>query len=200
MSAVPAVYFLTEFGADGEAAQPGGGEPQTPAGPSAAEVEEAFARGIQEGTAAIRAECDARLEEQRVQFVAELAAARQEWATDTGQQLAERALAAVAEFEMHVCDAMARILKPFISAKLHAQALAELRASLDALVSADPEIALSISGPDDILDVLRGQLEGKTMPVNYQSSADCDVRIVAGPTTLETRIGEWMAKLDEAVP
>jgi len=203
MSAVPAARFLVEFGADGGIGAPraGGVEPEAQASPcAAAELEEAFARGVEEGKAAAQAECEAKLEEQRGQFVAELAEARQEWATGTGEQLASRLLEAVGEFEVRVCEAVARILKPFLAAQLHAQAVAELRANLDVLVSADPGVDLNVSGPDDILEAVRAQLDGKTMAVTYEPSSDCDARIVAGQATLETRLGDWMAKLEEAVP
>ena len=50
----------------------------------------------------------------------------------------------------------------------------------------------------DVLDALREQLSGKTTAVTYTPSDDCDVRIVAGQATLETRLKDWMAKLDEA--
>ena len=57
-----------------------------------------------------------------------------------------------------------------------------------------------ISGPADVLDAVRERLAGKPVAVTYTTSADCDVRIVAGQATLETRLGDWLAQLNEAVP
>ena len=134
----------------------------------------------------------------RAEFAAQLAAERQEWATGTGEELANRLLAAVQEFEGRVAETTARILKPFLAAELHRQAIAELQASLDMLMATDSGVSLSISGPADVLEALRGQLSGKTATVTYTPSDDCDVRIVAGQAVLETRLKGWMAKLDEA--
>lgn len=202
MSAVPAARFLAEFGAAPvTAAPPEVAEPDADHGArSAAEMEEAFARGVEEGRAAAQAECDAKLEEQRGEFVAELEAARQEWASGAGEQLASSLQAAVGELEARIVETAARILKPFLSARLHAQAVAELQTSLEVLVSADPEVAFRICGPGDVLDAIRERLEGKAVSVTYEPNDECDVRIVAGPTTVETRLEDWMARLEEAVP
>jgi hypothetical protein len=201
MIAVPAARYLADFGADGDARAPhaGSGAPvKNDSATAAARIDEAFARGIDDGRAAAESEFETKLEEQRAEFAAQLAAERQEWAAATGEELANRLLAAVQEFEGRVAETTARILKPFLAAELRRQAIAELQSSLDMLLATDSGVSLSISGPADILEALRGQLSGKTATVTYTPSDDCDVRIVAGPAMLETRLKGWMAKLDEA--
>lgn len=201
MSAVPAARYLADFGADGDvgASRAGGGTPiRNDSATAAAKVDEAFARGIDDGRAAAESEFEAKLEEQQAEFAAQLAAERQEWAAATGEELANRLLAAVQEFESRVAETTARILKPFLAAGLHRQAIEELQSSLDMLMANDSGVSLSISGPADVLETLRAQLAGKPATVSYIPSDDCDVRIVAGPAVLETRLKGWMAKLDEA--
>jgi hypothetical protein len=198
MSAVPAARYLTDFGAGGDArAQHAGVSVKTDT-PAAAKLDEAFARGVDDGRAAAEAEFEAKLEEQRAEFDAQLAAERQEWATSIGEELANRLLGAVKEFEGRVAETTARILKPFVAAEFHRQAIGELQASLDALLATDSGVSLGISGPADVLEVLRQHLSDKTATVTYTQCDDCDVRIVAGQATLETRLKDWMAKLDEA--
>jgi len=201
MSAVPAARYLADFGADGATAGEHGrsGEPARNGTGLAAKLEETLARGIETGRAAAQAEFDVELEAQRSLFAQQLAAERQAWATGTGEKLATDLLAGLQELEARIAETVARILKPFVGAQLHRQAVAELQASLDVLVSANPGTGLHISGPEDILQVVREQLAGKTMAVTYAPSDDCDVRIVAGQAMLETRLKDWMAKLEEAV-
>jgi hypothetical protein len=199
MSAVPAARYLTDFGAAGDGRAPHAGSMQAKSeSTAAAKLDEAFARGVDDGRAAAEAEFEARLEEQRTEFDARLAAERQEWATSIGEELASRLLAAVKEFEGRVAETTARILKPFVAAEFHRQAIAELRTSLDALLATGSGVSLDISGPEDVLEVLRQHLSGKMAAVTYTPSDDCDVRIAAGQATLETRLKDWMAKLDEA--
>ncbi|MBX9592190.1 MAG: hypothetical protein K2X43_23095 [Hyphomonadaceae bacterium] len=198
MSAVPAARYLADFGVDGDArAQHAGGGPVAS---DAAKLDEAFANGVESGRTATEAEFEVKLEEQRAEFETRLATERQEWAASTGEELANQVLAAVQEFEGRVAETTARILKPFVAAQLHRQAMAELQASLDVLMTADPGVSLSISGPADVLEALQAHLSGKTTAVTYTASDDCDVRILAGPATLETCLKGWMAKLEEAVP
>jgi hypothetical protein len=203
MSAVPAARFLAEFDVGGDVGPlgPGGIEPAGNASAAvSAQLEEAFARGVEDGTAAARAELDAKLEEQRGLFEAELAAARQEWAAGAGERLAASMLAALSELQTRIAEAVARVLKPFVAERLQAQTMAELQAGIDVLVSTDAGAGFHISGPADVLDAVRERLAGKPVAVAYTASADCDVRIVAGQATLETRLGDWLAQLNEAVP
>jgi hypothetical protein len=72
-----------------------------------------------------------------------------------------------------------------------------LQDNLASLLATDANISLSISGPADILESLRQHLSTRSTVVTYTESDDCDVRIVAGQATLETRLKDWMAKLDE---
>ena len=201
MSAVPAARYLPDFGADGDARAPhaGGSAPvRNDSAAAAAKIDEAFARGIDDGRAAAESEFDVKLEEQKAEFAAQLAAERQEWATATGEELANRLVVAVQEFEGRVAETTARILKPFLAAGLHRQAIEELQSSLDMLLANDSGVSLSISGPADVLEAVRAQLAGKAAAVSYTPNDNCDVRIVAGPAVLETRLRGWMAKLDEA--
>jgi hypothetical protein len=200
MSAVPAARYLADFSTDGDRRSPhAGGRPaEADSAMAAAKVDEAFARGIDDGRAAAESEFEAKLEEQRAEFAEQLATARQEWAAGAGEELANRLLAAVQEFEKRVAETTARILKPFLSVELHRQAVAELQASLGTLMATNQGVSLDISGPADVLEALRQQLSGKVASVTYTPSDDCDVRIVAGPATLETCLKTWMTKLDEA--
>lgn len=202
MSAVPAARFLADFGADGDAGSiraRGIASSKDDSGAEVARLDEAFARGVAEGRAEAQVQFETKLEEQRSEFATRLASERQGWATGTGEDLAKRLLGAVAEVEQRVAETTARILKPFLTEQLHRQAIAELQASLDNLLTSDPDVSLGISGPADVLDALRKRLSGK-MAVTYTPSDDCDVRIVAGQATLETRLKDWMARLAEAVP
>lgn len=201
MSAVPAARYLTDFGADSDArAHNGVARPSSKddSAAAAAKLDEAFARGVDDGRAAAETEFEASLEAQRAEFAAQLASEREEWAAGIGAELANRLVAAVKEFEVRVADTAARILKPFLAVEVHRQAIAELQASLDVLMATDADVSLSISGPADILDALRQHLAGKTAAVTYTPGDDCDVRIVAGQAVLETCLKNWMAKLEEA--
>lgn len=203
MSAVPAARYLADFGAEVNARAPHGGSVAPVAADAAPTIavrlDEAFAGGVDAGRTAAEAEYEAKLEEQRAEFAAQLEAERQQWAAGTGEELANRLVAAVSEFEGRVAQTTARILKPFLAAEIHRQAIADLQDNLASLLATDANISLSISGPADILESLRQHLATRSTVVTYTESDDCDVRIVAGHATLETRLKDWSTKLDEAM-
>lgn len=198
MSAVPAAHFLADFGADGDTTpvQPGAGADKVSG--ADAKVEESYSRGLLNGRAMAQAQFNTRLAEERAKYAAQLKAEREKWAAETGEALANRLGEAMANFETRVADAAARILKPFLKVELHRQAIAELQASLNVLVSADPGVSVHITAPEDVLEVLRVQLSERALTATYVPGDGCDVKIVAGTATLETCLKGWMDKLEEA--
>jgi hypothetical protein len=197
MSAVPAARFLADFGTSADAASEGVRADEDSAANLAAKLEEAYGRGLLTGRATAAAQFNVKLNEQRTTFAAELAGERQKWAEEMGEALTNQLYAAVADFEVRIAETTARILKPFVEAGLRQQAIAELQANLNALVMADPGVGMLISGPADVLEAVSAQLADKTVTVTYTPSDECDVKIVAGPATLETCLRGWMDRLEE---
>jgi hypothetical protein len=56
-----------------------------------------------------------------------------------------------------------------------------------------------VTGPEDLLQALRDQLAGKACAATYLPNSRADVRITVGQTILETRLGAWAAKIQEAL-
>jgi hypothetical protein len=194
MSAVPVASYLTEFGRDGEA--PLG---RRNADDASARIDAAHADGFESGKAAAMAALEARLEEQRASFARQLASERQAWVVEEAEKLAQRLSAGLGELEARIAETTARVLEPFLSAELRRQVVAALRADLEALLTQEPGISISVTGPEDLLQALREQLSGKACSATYLPSGEPDVRIAAGQTILETRLGAWAAKIGEAV-
>jgi hypothetical protein len=158
-------------------------------------VDEAFTKGFESGKVAAAAQ----LAEQKALHTKELAAAREAWTQQEGARLTEQLATGLGEIESRLADVAARVLTPFIAAELHNRAIADLVASLDVLLVQEGGAAVSISGPLDLIEALRVHLEGKIDNVSYHPSQACDVRVTVGQTELETRLGTWMAKIEEAV-
>jgi hypothetical protein len=192
MTAVPAAAYLMDFA--GEGRHGGGGR----AGEVAARIEAAHASGFEAGRSAARAELEAKLAEQRAAASRELAAARQAWVREEAQRLSERLAAGLAELEAGVADAAARALLPVLRSELQQQAIADLRADLERL-TIDPAVAITVRGRHDLLHALQAALSGSPRNVTYEPDGGADLRIAAGPAILETRLGAWAARIEEAV-
>jgi hypothetical protein len=200
MSAVPATAYLMEFGRDGGLPlQRRDAASLAEADDAAARIDAAHASGFESGKAAAMAALEARLEDERASFARQLASARQAWVAEEGAKLAQRLSAGLGELEARIADTTARVLEPFLEAELRRQAIAALRAELEAVLSREPGIEVGVTGPEDLLQALRDGLAGRACAATYRPSDALDVRIVAGQTVLETRLAAWVAGIEEAL-
>jgi hypothetical protein len=207
MSAIPLARLLVEFGNEadvGRGLTNGLALPIGEASPSAAEdmaarVAEAVARGHEEGRTVAEEEFQARLEAQREEFEQRLSSERQAWMEQAGETLVERMLAAMRDMEARVSESAARILRPLLAAQLRRQAVTELSALVRTIVSRDRGATLAVSGPDDLIAVLREKLADTTAEVTFSTSETPDVQVTLDHTVLQTRLQEWVERIDEGV-
>lgn len=162
-------------------------------------IEEAYARGLEEGKAAGRAEIDAKLEEQRQYLEKQHELERLTWASREASKLTAQLRDGLGKIAEAVTTQTARILKPFLIEQIRAQAIAELHAVLEVILTKGEGISLKISGPEDLLQLLREKLPSQGIAVEFVPSTGVDLCVTAGQTILETRLAAWMAKFDEVV-
>jgi hypothetical protein len=189
MSTPSIAHHLRDFG-------PAGGPSFDRAEPARGkEIEQAFARGLEQGQASARASLEAKLDCQQKQFESALAAERQARQAEAAKFAAALA-AGFVSLERTIADSVGRLLRPFLAARARAQAVADLRAALVALLGKEPGIALTITGPEPLLAALRDTLPEAA--IRYLANSDCEIRVTANETVLETRLGAWLAGLEEA--
>jgi hypothetical protein len=200
MSATPAAPYLTEFGSGARrSALAIVGRRLSDAEDAAARIAEAHASGVESGKAAAMAASEAKLEEQRALFARQLGTEREAWAAQEGQKLGVQLTAGLLALEAQIADAVARVLAPILETRLCHQAIADLRADLEVLLTRDASLNVSIAGPEDLLQALRDQLSGTPCSVTYVANGACDVRITADQAILETRLAAWKTRIEEAV-
>jgi len=198
MTAIPLTRYLTDFGADGKA------EARSEARLLAAQLAdmtaklaESHARGVEEGKAAAQAKFASELDEHRARSEQRIVDARHAWAASEGAIIGERLVAGLAEVEQRLAETMARILQPFLSGQVRKQAINDLAATLIPMLAKEKGVRLEISGPQDLLDALRGALAGKAEAV-YTTNDAPDVRVVMDQTLIETQLAAWMARIEES--
>ncbi len=207
MSAIPLARLLVEFGNEADAGRGltnalvrsvGKASPSV-AEDMAARIVEAVARGHEAGRAVAEEEFQARLEAQREEFEQRLASERQAWIEQAGEALVEQMLAAMRDMEARISESTARILRPLLTAQLRRQAVTELSALVRTIVSRDRGATLAVSGPDDLIAVLREKLADTTAEVTFSVSETPDVQVTLDHTVLQTRLQEWIDRIEEAV-
>jgi len=194
VSVVPAAHFLVDFTSKNlksELAE----EPLQGAAVDidwAERVEEAYARGLEEGRRAAEAEAAARLEEQQVAFEQNSAAMRQAWCEEQAPKIVDQVRAAIREVGDQIAGSTERILRPFLAQAIRDQAIIQLRAIVEDLVANSPGVTLEISGPEDLIDAVRTSLSASVATVSYVANEASDVQIKAGASIIETRIAAWL--------
>jgi F0F1-type ATP synthase membrane subunit b/b' len=203
MMAAPLAQYLADFGSSlkpGEAPQGRGRAPAIQPLRAIIEspvekIEEALARGREQGAAAARAEYEAKLAEERARAAAALAEARRAWVAEEGETLAAKLSVSMRELTTMLADSLARILRPFLVDALRQQVVDGLLEKLGVLLAHDRDIVLRISGPQDLLDSLREKLGSFPASIDYIPTDDADVRVVANQTVIETQLQAWFQRI-----
>lgn len=196
MSGVPVAHFLVDFGAKPLSLDVTDEAPPEVAGFGEAHwaerIEEAYAKGIEEGRRTAEADAAAQLAEQHAAAEQSIAAAREAWTKETGSRMAALIGDAVVEMENRLAEAVELVLRPFLAQAVRAQAIEQLRAVIQDLVGNNPGLSLEVSGPEDLLQAVREYLPPSVAAVSFVANDAVDVQIKAGASLLETRIAAWM--------
>jgi len=151
------------------------------------------------GHAAGLAEGDAKLAEERVRSAIRLGEERAKWSDQQAVAIVNGFDAACREIESNIASSVARILLPFLAEAVRDKAIGSLVEQISTLTSNSPVPAFRVTGPSELIDLVRTQLTlaGRT-GVEYQSADTVEVRVLADQTTIETQISIWMDRLKEA--
>jgi hypothetical protein len=151
------------------------------------------------GYAAGVAEGEARLAEERVRGAVRLGEERAKWSDQQAAAIVSGFAAACRELETNIATSVARILQPFLADAVRDKAVAALIEQIAALTSSSPVPVFRISGPADLLDLVRTQLDtaGRT-GIDYQVTDGIEIRVVADQTMIETQISAWTERLNQA--
>lgn len=203
MMARPIAQYLAEFGASPLADVLGDASPVTiPCPPDEPVTEDlmlslqrARDEGMSEGYAAARDEYEAQLQRVRLSFEARLTAEREVWTRQESEKLSEDIKAIFAEIESNIAGCVERVLKPFVIECLRRQMIDLLAEAVGVLLSGGESPLIEIRGPEDLLAMLREKLAILSGTINYSPDDSVDVRIVAGQTLIESRIGAWAERI-----
>jgi hypothetical protein len=204
MSLAPVAAYLMEFEPHSEAedARGGAGGPlrleQRTAAETAARIEAAYASGREEGVRGAAEAFEVKLAEQQRFFDEEATLLRQRWVDEEAALLAGRLVAELKELEGRIADAVARILRPFLDQAVRDSALADLTGLLDRYASKSEGVSFHVSGPKDLAELVGERLRALGVATMVSAAPGCDVRVVADRTIIETQIGAWAARLEEA--
>ncbi|MEY9179284.1 hypothetical protein ABIG06_000991 [Bradyrhizobium sp. USDA 326] len=169
--------------------------PPAPEAPSVNLLDDAYRRGHAAGVA----EGDARLAEERVRSAIRLGEERAKWSDQQALAIVSGFEAACREIESNIASSVARILLPFLTEAVRDKAIGSLVEQVAALTGSSPTPVFKVTGPSELLDLVKTQLEAsRRTGIEYEAADTFEVRVVADQTVIETQISAWSERLKEA--
>jgi len=163
--------------------------------PPANLLEDAYRRGHASGVA----EGDARVAEERVRSAIRLGEERSKWSDQQAVAIVSGFETACREIETNIASSVARILLPFLAEAVRDKAIGSLVEQISALTGNSPVPVFKVTGPGELLDLVRTQLEAsKRKGIEYEAAETFEVRVVADQTVIETQISAWSERLKDA--
>ncbi|PJG55117.1 hypothetical protein CVM73_11115 [Bradyrhizobium forestalis] len=163
--------------------------------PSINLLDDAYRRGHAAGVA----EGDAKLAEERVRSAIRLGEERAKWSDQQAVAIVSGFEAACREIETNIASSVARILLPFLTEAVRDKAIGSLVEQVAALTGNSPVPVFKVTGPSELLDLVKTQLEAsRRTGIAYEAADISEVRVVADQTVIETQISAWSERLKEA--
>ncbi|CAN2533794.1 hypothetical+protein [Methylocapsa aurea] len=160
-------------------------------------TDEMRAQLLDEGRAAATAECDEKIERERAAFTQRLEEERRRWAREESERLGREFRDALGRFSARIGDDVERILEPFVVREIREKMLVGLIETLRVLIADRENPVVHLSGPVDLLEAICTKLHGEDIATKIDDVGGVDVRARLDATTIETRLGDWMAQLRE---
>jgi hypothetical protein len=158
-------------------------------------LDDAYRRGLAAGVA----EGEAKLAEERVRSAIRLGEERAKWSDQQAATIVNGFEAACREIETNIASSVARILLPFLADAVRDKAIGSLVEQIAALTGNSPVPVFKVTGPGELLDLVRAQLDAaRRTGIEYEVAETPEVRVVADQTVIETQISAWSERLQEA--
>ncbi|UWU94477.1 hypothetical protein [Bradyrhizobium sp. CB1015] len=172
---------------------------QHPAPPTEAPPVNLLDDAYRRGHAAGVAEGDAKLAEERVRSAIRLGEERAKWSDQQAVAIVSGFEAACREIESNIASSVARILLPFLTDAVRDKAIGSLVEQIAALTGSSSVPAFKVTGPSELLDLVKTQLEAsRRTGIAYEAAETLEVRVMADQTVIETQITAWSERLKEA--
>lgn len=158
-------------------------------------LDDAYRRGHAAGVA----ESDARIAEERVRSAIRLGEERAKWSDQQAVTIVSGFEAACREIETNIASSVARILLPFLADAVRDKAIGSLVEQIGALTGNSPVPVFKVTGPSELLDLVKTQLQtARRTGIEYEAADTFEVRVIADQTVIETQITAWSERLKEA--
>jgi hypothetical protein len=148
---------------------------------------------------AARKELEDAIAAEKVRYLEDLNDQRTIWVEQQALQLSVQISAAVDRLEANISERVANTIRPFVSEAFRQQSLAEFKDVLETLLSGRDVGLLKISGPEDLLSVMKSHLERYGSSIEFLPSEHVEMSVIAQDTLVQTQLNSWSVRLAQAL-
>lgn len=211
----PIQHFLKEFASGETHFQPPLARPvpaapvETAAAPTPApdmlaiKVQEAYQKGLAAGRALEREATEAQAAELAVDFERQVEAVRSTFSAALADNLVTELRTAVEAASARLSSHAATALMPFLRDGITQAAITSFVKELGSMIDTTEGLSVEVACPKDIVDLLRERLaEAMAARGAPPGSVRCvpgdtaDIRVTLNETVIETRLAEWLSRLE----
>jgi hypothetical protein len=182
-------------------------EPAEPERVTSARMEEAYARGYEEGRAAAEANANAEVASLQADFEARLERSRTLFSEALADKLISDLREQIADVHASIGDQLVSALLPILRHALTEACVRDLAHGLDDLLSEDEAITVELRGPKELIDRVANRLDETTPPIPDQTGPrfKCvvdeasELKVIAKDTIIEARLMNWIRRIEAAV-
>jgi hypothetical protein len=160
------------------------------------QIDRVFEQARQQGLAAARSEMDAVFAKDKAERDERELADRLSFRASEYARLASKITEGLKEIETRTADAVARILKPYITDLQQKQVEQALLDCLRSILTSKSHDVLKIAGPKEKLDQLAEKLAPYAISIDYTATGGVDFSVVAQHTIFETQMEAFVTALD----
>ena len=131
----------------------------------------------------------------RAEFSARLGEERHDLLNETAARIASEIAEVGNQLEARIAGVTARILEPFISSAVQKQAVASFVEKLSSLTSDSRRPALRVTGPSELIELVRSKLGVRSIAVELRAEPVAEVSVVVDQVVLETQMKIWAERL-----
>lgn len=171
----------------------------SPPKPAAPPEDNPYERGRADGYAAARAEFEERFDFEKQKLNTQLEEDRLNFRDEAVGKIAADIAEAGNQIETNIAGVVARILEPLVSGAVQKQAVANFVEQLASIASDSRRPVLRITGPSELLDLVRGKLGVRAIAVELRVADVAEVSVIVDQIVLESQVKLWTERLKFAV-
>jgi hypothetical protein len=118
---------------------------------------------------------------------------------DTAAKIARDIAEIGNQLETKIAAVTARVLEPFISSAVQKKAVASFVEQLSSLTTDARRPTLRISGPSDLLELVRSKLGVRSIAIELRATQGAEVSIIVDELVLETQLKLWVDRMKFSV-